>query len=371
MAGDPEDDASIWLRPVWETDAEQDLEPPGSRPVRKPVAEPDYHHPLLTPLARAHDALARLQAKAELASRVVAEGLRSRMSYLEAAGWLRHSYILIHPWDLVLRDHGVMSSYRAAVEGAQLASVLPATVGKVSGFEDVAPSGVIKLDIMANKALALARMWRRLAELRTWRPLARLEDLFKTLKSLGYGGSDRPSIEEWLHGPYFEDRGPVLIRAGQAAREWMNLPGVKESDPEGIFLAACLFCKANRDAPIPLPFWSAPETHHYRLGLKTGIGWMAEFLECVAASALVGLRELSRLNEAEQKSRAIRSTKRSRLPDAVDAVLRAPIVTTTSLAKSLDVSPQAAWALLRQLIAAGIVREATGRSSWRAYILAD
>jgi hypothetical protein len=57
------------------------------------------------------------------------------------------------------------------------------------------------------------------------------------------------------------------------------------------------------------------------------------------------------------------STKRSRLPDAVDAVLRGHIVTVGTLAKSIDVTPQAAWGLLRQLTAAGIVREATGRGS--------
>jgi hypothetical protein len=96
---------------------------------------------------------------------------------------------------------------------------------------------------------------------------------------------------------------------------------------------------------------------------------MVEFLECVTAASMIGLRELARLQEAEKKGRAIGSTKRSRLPDAVDAVLRSHIVTAASLAKSLRVTPQAAWALLRQLEAAGMVREATGRASWRAYVL--
>jgi predicted transcriptional regulator len=62
-------------------------------------------------------------------------------------------------------------------------------------------------------------------------------------------------------------------------------------------------------------------------------------------------------------------TARSRLPDALNAVLRVPIVTASSLANSLDVTPQAALGLLRQLMAARIVREATGRASWRAFAL--
>jgi ribosomal protein S25 len=78
--------------------------------------------------------------------------------------------------------------------------------------------------------------------------------------------------------------------------------------------------------------------------------------------------ELAQLQEAEKRGQRLPSTKRSRLPDAVNTVLREHVVTAANLAKSLDVTPQAAWNLLRQLEAAGIVREATGRGSWRAYI---
>ena len=248
--------------------------------MRKPVAEPDYDHPLLTPLARAQDAVARLRSKTELASSVVAEGLRSRMSYLEAAGWLKHAYFWIHPWDLVLRDHGAVTSYRSAFDGERLGTVLPATMARVSDFEDIAPSGVIKLDLVANRALDLARMWRRLAELQTWRPLADVEAVRKTLKSLGYGHAEQDVIEDWLAGVYGHQQGPDLIRAGRAAVGWMCQPGIRDRDPDGAFLGICLWCDKNRTALIPLPFWSAPEPHHYRLGLKTGIGWMVEFLEC-------------------------------------------------------------------------------------------
>jgi len=54
----------------------------------------------------------------------------------------------------------------------------------------------------------------------------------------------------------------------------------------------------------------------------------------------------------------------------MDAVLRLPIVTARRLARSLDVTPQAALALLRELMKAGIIREATGRASWRVFVLA-
>ena len=68
-------------------------------------------------------------------------------------------------------------------------------------------------------------------------------------------------------------------------------------------------------------------------------------------------------------TRSLGRTARSRLPDAADAVLRAHIVTAAGLAESIRVTPQAALGLLRQLTANGVVREVTGRASWRAYAL--
>jgi HTH DNA binding domain len=359
MPADPEDDDEFW-RPPWEI--EDEIEPPGPlRRARRVVAEPDYDHPLLTPLACAHDAIARLEAKAETASDVVAEGLRTRMSYLEAAGWLRHAHVWIHPWDLALRDNALTGSYAAAAAGDRLAIELPATVAQGRDFV-VPPS-----DIVVNQALQLARLWRRLAELRSWRPLADAEALCKVLKSLGFKVPEMDEIADWL-GTILE-RGPVLIRAGQAARDWMNLPDVDPRTPVGAFLGACLWRDKGSRGPIPLPFWSAPETLHHRLELHVGLPWMADFLGCVSAAALVGLRELELLRRADEQGRMLGPTARSRLPDALSAVLRTPIVTASALAKTLDVTPQAALGLLRQLLTAGIVREVTGRASWRAFTL--
>ena len=285
-------------------------------------------------------------------------------SYLEAAGWLRHAHVWIHPWDLALRDHGLTGSYAVAAFSDRLATELPSTVAQESGL-DAAPS-----DVVVNQALRLARLWRRLAELRTWRPLADAAILREALRSLGCRVPDEAEIADWLASVRMLERGPVLIRAGRAARDWMNRSGVEERNPDGLFLAACLWREKAARPPISLPFWSAPEQRHHRLALHFGLEWMADFLDCVAAAAAIGLRELDRLREAEEKGRLLGSTARSRLPDALDAMLRAPIVTARSLARSLHVTPQAALGLLRHLLTAGIVREATGRASWRAFALA-
>ena len=195
--------------------------------------------------------------------------------------------------------------------------MLPATVAQEPGLE-LAPSVVVRLDIEVNQALGLARLWRRLGELRSWRPLADPATLREALKSLGSVPEDA-DIVDWLAAVRMAVGGPELIRAGRAALDWTLYPGMEQS-PASFFLAACLWREKGVRAPIALPFWAAPERHHHRLALQVGLKWMAEFLECVTAAAIVGLRELERLREIEQKGGLLGPTARSRLPDALDAV---------------------------------------------------
>jgi hypothetical protein len=63
------------------------------------------------------------------------------------------------------------------------------------------------------------------------------------------------------------------------------------------------------------------------------------------------------------------STARSHLPAAAALALRPPVLTAAGLARQLRLSPQAALGLLAQLVAAGVLREATGRAAWRAFVI--
>src|ERR1700750_331066 len=109
MTGSGEDEEDDFLfSPAWET--EEELEPPGKPGIRPAAKEPDYTHPLLAPLARAQEAVIRLDASAEAAPASLAEGLRARLAYREASGWLAYSHVWIHPRDLALRDAGLTAS---------------------------------------------------------------------------------------------------------------------------------------------------------------------------------------------------------------------------------------------------------------------
>jgi hypothetical protein len=247
MSGDPEEDEEFWFKPVWETEDEESFEPPGPPlpRARKPAAEPDYDHALLTPLAHAQDSAARLEAKMEAASDAVAEGLRayglSRSSRLAAA---RACMVWI---DLALRDAALTGSYAAAAFADRLKTAMPATAALESDWA-ASPS-----DVVVNEALRLARLWRRLGELRGWRPLADADALRKTLQSLGCRLPEDREIADWLVFVHMLERGPGLIRAGRAARDWINRPGIEPHNPAAFFSSppACGGRTAARSSPCP------------------------------------------------------------------------------------------------------------------------
>ena len=159
---------------------------PSASPVprRMPAGETDAH-PLLLPLAEAQDTVARLEATAATASSAVVEGLRARVAYREAAGWLAHAHTWIHPRDLALRDAGLTGSYTAAALAGRLDVELPTMTARDSK-PDVVPS-----DDVVGSALRLARLWRRLAEHRTWRPVADAPAVRETLRFPGLVRHDR------------------------------------------------------------------------------------------------------------------------------------------------------------------------------------
>ena len=81
-------------------------------------------------------------------------------------------------------------------------------------------------------------------------------------------------------------------------------------------------------------------------------------------------QELARLQRAEARAAGLARTARSRLPAAAVLALRRPVVTARSLAIRLGVSHRAALDLVGELEISGVIREATGRSAWRAFAVA-
>jgi ribosomal protein S25 len=146
------------------------------------------------------------------------------------------------------------------------------------------------------------------------------------------------------------------------------LPAADPLALDGCFLAACVWRERGFGGPVSLPFWAAGAMPLRRLALQVGPAWEVGFLGCVTAAAQASSAELDRLHRAAD--RPLPGTARSQLAAALEAVLRAPIVTARSLAQQLDITPRAALRLIRQLSDTGLLREATGRAAWRAFVVA-
>ncbi len=339
--------------------------------------------PLLVPAVEACTALARLNARIETAGSAIAEGLLARLALREAAGWLAHREgTWIHPIDLGLREAGLTGSVAAAVLRGRLSAALPATMRAAGvpdglGKDGLGGNGVAEDGALAQ-ALRFARLWRRLAEHRFWTPLRDAAGLRTLLGQLG----DHPPAEEamaawrarFVARPPAGPAMPMLLRAGLGALAWMpNEPPRCGSDrlgPASLFLGACLWRHDGDTPALALPIWSAGPARLEALARTVGAGWLPCFLAAVTDAARLAGQDLSRLQTAATRAAALHRTARSRLADAAAMALRQPVLTPRGLAERLRITPQAALILLKQLVAAEVLREATGRAAWRAFVVA-
>src|SRR5580698_9691594 len=120
--------------------------------TKEPVA-PTQNYILLGPLASAQESLTRLDALASVASPDVANGLRARMAFREASGWLAYSHVWIHHNDLALRSSHTTGSYSAAALRGDIRPELPNTMtnGHILDF--------LPDDNYIEAALRLAQLW--------------------------------------------------------------------------------------------------------------------------------------------------------------------------------------------------------------------
>jgi hypothetical protein len=365
-----------WLRPVWEDDADLD-DPPLRRPVRPPALPRAIAHEatetLLGPLAAAAAALARLDGQAETASAAVRQGLISRLAYAEAAGWLASRGITVHPVSLILRA-GERSGRREL--WLQHQSLRRRRAAPARDADDA----WLAADETITRGLALARLLGHLPAADN--PLGECARAEAWLAPLAPAACpfDRGCFERWrdAHRPGARrpDPRPALLRAADAARVWMESGTSDIPDAiQALAAAALLLKRMGAAAFIQLPLWAswaglcAPDDPGVLPRLRSdsaarlapdGAARPAVFLHLVAEAARAGTRVLATLRQAAAAGTALaaQKDKRSHLGLAVDALLRQPALT-------------APLRLCAQLDEAGLVREMTGRGSFKAYSLAQ
>lgn len=364
LCGDDEDlDPLHWMR----------AEMRAHRPPLETISPPG----LLSALSEAEDVISRLDASALTAPEPVREGLVARIAFREASGWLAHARAWVHPTDLCLRDLGLTGSFLAAAAGGRLRNEMPQTSRSVPA-DSLESADFLPDDTAVATALALARSLRRLATHVSWRPLGSASAAQAAMSGMG-GGSGLAAFDEWRSAwrRSVGDRG-ALLASIEAAAQWPSLEeaqGASDWLPERHlrqFLACALAVRtAGRLQAAPLPFWSAVTLGRTAavVSPRSDAAALVATLRQVAEGARAGLREVQRLKDAQEKAMALASglDRRSRLPSAVDAALRTPVITPTALARQIGVAPQTANDLLRQLVRGGVVRETTGRAAFRAY----
>ncbi|HWL84022.1 MAG TPA: helix-turn-helix domain-containing protein [Roseomonas sp.] len=379
MPADILDDLGPWPdEEAWQGE-EREPEAPWRR-SRPPAAEPDPAA-LLQPLSAADDVLSRLDALAGAASPALREGLVARLAFAEASGWLVQEGVQVHPRDLALRANRLTGSYTAAAMLGRLERELPETWRDTPG-----PAGAVGAEHMIEQALALARLLQRLATLRTVDPLDDRQGFARALGSLGSSlwpaelqaaGAAPPDFGAWRRNWLGAERQePALLAAARGAARWMQQAGAGDVASPGLqqalFLAAVLLRRRGRLHHVPLPFWSAGRVGRRPLRRPSGdpAGWPLAFLERVQAATLRALDELDRLEGLAEKAAQLAAGRRtsSSLAAAHDLALRLPVLTAGVLADKLDLTPQGALLVLNQLAKEGLVREATGRARFRAYV---
>lgn len=401
MAADPllhqpwEDDrgeSQTLLHPVWD-DLPDDTKPLPRR-SRSSAAHPEIGDAkaLLAPLAAAQDALARLDARAEAVPAPVRTGLIARLALREAAGWLTSRHAWVHPHDLALRRENLAGRFDTAAQIARPRTALPSTVATQPGDwddpEDLA--ALAQSEQAVVRSLALARLLTALP--RKHDALAAPDSAAACLGPLDLGTLDPGRFAGW--GAVHRSRAekppspslPPLLRAAAAALGWMESGATDQPDAlVALAIAALLLARSATLRLVPLPFWSAwpalghPEDRPGLPRLRPAVArdltgtdhapWPLIFLAFTAEAARAAARELDRLQAAAEAGSKLGGglDRRSRLPAAVALILASPIVTPRGVAARLGITLQAANRILAALEHASVVREVTGRGSFRAF----
>jgi hypothetical protein len=395
---DPNDDDSV-LRPAWaDTEDETDGDRLGIARAPRPSATNRSSGPaawlpavdlpaLLGPLCAATEGLARLDARAAAAPAAVRAGLIARMAFAEAAGWLAHAHAWVHPLDLALRALGLTAPTALAAVGAGHRALPQTFAGPAEPRDWLDPpfETMAEGERAVAEALALARLLRRPPKNTSGRIFASATEAAETLASLGAGGLDEENFSAWwsAHAPKPDVRRrryglrggegddpplPPLLHAAHAAQSWMEAGITEHPAPaHALFAATGLFARAGVTRAVFLPVWAAypaagfgdrdllptlrSDAADRLLGRDRPVTWPLACLHLVAESARAGLRELDRLEAAAAQGRGLTTAvdKRSRLPDACEALLRTPVLTPKALASKLGIAPQTGTALLREL----------------------
>lgn len=357
---------------------------------RAPLPDSDLDWAALAaPLARAEDALARLDER--LARSPLREGYLARSHFIDAANALRLEGGFVVMEDLVLRDagmdarapsheltraHDILRARRRvaaqppgwAISQEGLA-VLRDEAGESDPAGESAPPAAAPepaaegeeedefAHLFADVDAALARASRLLAG----------ERLTPARDPLIYDPAidEAARLEEWRAALAESVEAPPTLACAHALDAWERLSPLEHRRWLGPVLAAALLRARGKTAALPALCEGLAAVPRERRRARGTTERMIAWLSGVAAAGEIGLRHHDRWAGARatllKKCEGRRES--SMLRHAVEVVLARPLISAAILAKEIDVTERAALNFVADL---GL-RETTGRKRYRAW----
>ena len=309
-------------------------------------------------LATASAGLARLDEALRRSSEAVRDGWRARALIDEAAASARLDDRLVSPEDLLLFDAEVLDRIADSDLG---------TAHRILGLLRAACRRSPRHLFTPRRLMALAgRRPRRdpaLAGLPPWLAghLTRPEDI-------------RPALERVLCPQTVNAwrRQPALLAAADLLACWHEAGAADViGTAAGRVLASAWPARCGLTLGLVLMPAGGFRGHAgtYRPGREAG--WTGAFLAAVGRAAAAGLARLDALCGIERRLAAVTAARRggSRLPALGRLLLARPAVSTRDVMTELGMSPNGARLLVDTLVDAGLVRELSGRGSFRVFSL--
>lgn len=173
-------------------------------------------------------------------------------------------------------------------------------------------------------------------------------------------------LEEWLDLVRATEALPAILRAAIALDAWNQLQVLQHKSELGRLLAADLLRREDlARAHLPALNIGLKTIRIERRRSPSRMTRLLAILEGFEEAARLGLKEHDRLVAARAQLERRVSSRRghSRLPQLVDLVIARPVVSAGLIARELDITPQGALILTKELK----LREMTGRGRYRAW----
>lgn len=360
---------------------------------------------LLPRLVHAEDGLARLDERVQRSS--VGEGFAERGHFFDAVGAMWVAGELVHLEDLVLHDahmdarapsheltiaHGILRARRRIWTSAPawaLSNAGLTILAGIGGAEERAPESkgaeqIVEEDggggmdepLSAELAEidAVLERSQRLLDSHLGKPtaqaLARPAMEPRADDPLGLFGDEewdeKERLREWRNVMIIADELPPTVGAALLFEAWEKIEPLRRQHWLGGLLVASYLRARGKVTSHLFSFYAGLKTiRHERRRSRDRLMRLQSFLEAMAGSAGLGLKEMDRLLLAQTQMEMRFKDRRSNssLPDLANFVLSRPLVSSSMVARELRVSSRGALNLLNDI---GI-REITGRGRYRAW----